>query len=112
MTEPERDLTDIPCCLERMHGAAMAKDVRRHPLGSDRRLCSGRGDDVFGEDIFEPRTGHRTTDAAEEQRWVITMGRAASHAHRATVVSFHSGRTRSRRPLPMMWMLAGGRASS
>ena len=73
MTEPERDLADIMRRLERVHGTAMAKHVRCHPFAIDRRLGSGRGDDVLGEDIFEPRPGHRTTDAAEEQRRVIAV---------------------------------------
>src|SRR5713101_7079107 len=75
MAEPQGDLTDVSGRLERVHRAAMAENVRGHPLARDRGLYAGRGDDMLGEDILEPRPGHCATDAVEEQREIV-VGRA------------------------------------
>ncbi len=40
MAEPERDLANVSCRLQRMHGAGVAKDVRRDALFGDRRRCN------------------------------------------------------------------------
>lgn len=72
MAEPQGNLADVACRLERVHRAAVAKDVRGHPLAGDRGLHAGRGDDMLGEDIFEPRPGHRATGTVEEQRGILT----------------------------------------
>jgi transposase len=67
VAEPERDLAQISCGLERVHGAAVAKNMGRDALLRDGRLRLGGGVDVFGEDVFEARPRHRPTDAVKEQ---------------------------------------------
>src|SRR5260221_486680 len=73
MAEPQRNLADIARRLERVHCAAVAKNVRGHPLARDRRMRAGRGDDMLGEDVLESRSGHRATDTIEEQFGIVAM---------------------------------------
>jgi len=56
--------------LEHVHCAAVAQNMRRHLLCGDGRQ-GDRGDvGVLGEDILEPRAGHRSAGTVEEQRHV------------------------------------------
>jgi hypothetical protein len=50
MPRPQRNLADVVCCVKRVHRAAVAQDMRRYPLATDRRLARGSGRDMFRQE--------------------------------------------------------------
>ena len=75
MAEPEGDLADIAGGLQRVHGTAVAQDMRRHPLCCDRGLGLCRGSGMLSQNVFEPRSCHHSTGSVQEQLRV-TLRRA------------------------------------
>src|SRR5713226_8062501 len=69
MPEPQRDLADVAGCRERVHGAAMSKHVRRHPLSQQRGPLLGSGRDMLRQTKGEAVAAHPFAVAVEEQLW-------------------------------------------
>src|SRR5579871_6181058 len=74
MAQPEGDLANVASRLECVHRTAMAKNVWSHPLIGDGWLYTDCAGHMFGEDVFEARSGHRVTSSIQEQRRIASMG--------------------------------------
>ena len=96
MAEPQGDFANVAGCLEGMHRAAVAKNVRGDPLARNRWLRTGRGDGMLGEDIFESGPGHRVTGAVEEERGIPTIGASREPSPKGRPLSASKAAERAR----------------
>ena len=100
MAEPESDLPDVAGSLERMKCAGVSQGVRRDGLACDRRHGACRSLGVQGESLGEAASRQAVSGGIQEEMPVGAVGSDSEPAAQRAAGSFHSGRTRPRRPLP------------
>src|SRR5664279_1465235 len=81
VTKPERYLADIVCRVQRVHGTAVAEDVRRDALLLERGQSQGGARHVLGEDVFEAVSGERGASGANKE---LRAGCVASQCEPST----------------------------
>lgn len=77
MTEPKGDLSNVASRGERVHRAAMTKDMRRYSLLQERRLLLRGDSDVLTKTMSKTVSRHRLPIPVKEQLGCFVCGRPA-----------------------------------
>jgi hypothetical protein len=105
MTPPERDHRWIDAMVEQVHRSAMAKRMRRDPLGADARALSRCRQAVLTDQMLKGIALSRSL-RIDGNSGLLSSERSPIHTASSLAVSRRSGVARSFRPLPMQQMCA------